>query len=105
MVRLVSFLIFCFSFASADCPENQSTYSMVYPAKVVFVSEADKSKTPEKVPAIIIKAILEQFKVDSPRIVFIGSEKTFLKVKKSILSSFDDTLLNKKLSLYETQPA
>lgn len=100
ILQIVGFL----NFALAECPPNQTTFSMIYPAKVVFISEDIKSSEPHKVPALVITKILNELKNDSPKIIFSGTGKTYSAVKK-LVTEKSGSIVDDKLILYETHPA
>ncbi|MCM2277444.1 MAG: protein-arginine deiminase domain-containing protein [Oligoflexia bacterium] len=88
----------------AACPPDQSAFSMVFPAKFILLSEDPNSNPPETVPATITTAILDELKQESPRIVFVGTEATFARLKKVVSVRAGMSLTDRKLSLYLAQP-
>jgi len=102
---LFLFHIFFFNYVSAACPPHLSAFSMIFPAKFIFLSEDLNSEEPQTIPGLIAAKILNEFKNESPKILFLGSSKTFSLVKKIASKSSQPSLVNAKLSLYETNPA
>lgn len=106
MIFILFFSLFiCTWSAKAQCPVDQSTFSMVYPPKIIFLSEDITSKSPQDVPFEIAKAILNEFADSSPKILFVGTKNTFSAIKSNLTKYLDASLVDKKLILYETLPA
>lgn len=76
-----------------------------FPPKFIFLSEDPKAKQPQEIPGTIAAKILSEFKSESPKILFLGTSKTFSLVKKMASQHSHASLVNAKLSLYETKPA
>ena len=98
-------LLYHFNLSRADCPSHKSTFSMIYPAKFIFISEDNTVKEPYKIPLTLIKSIWNSLQKKAPKFIFVGTTKTFAEIKNRMHQQFDQKTIEENLILLETKPA